>query len=83
MPAAAFESEPQASAAAIVLRELGFNADVYVHGANDFEERARSFFSGNPAPFEAKALLVSNDADEERFLRTVQRHYGVLVRGAA
>jgi signal recognition particle subunit SEC65 len=78
VPAAAFESEPQASAAATTLRELGFTAEVYVHGANDFEERTRSFFSGNPAPFEAKALLVSNDADEERFLRTVQRHYGVL-----
>ena len=60
------------------MRELGFNADVYVKGANDFEERARSFFSGNSTPFEAKAILISSDADQDRFLRTVQRHYGVL-----
>ena len=79
---AAFESEPQASAAATVLRELGFSAHVYVRGANDFEERARAFFAGNPTAFEPNAILVS-DADEERFIRTVQRHYGVLVRGAA
>lgn len=78
MPSAAFESEPQASAAATTLRELGFTADVYVQGANDFEERARSFFSGEPAAFEPKAILVSDDVDEERFLRTVQRHYGIL-----
>lgn len=82
MPAAAFESEPQAWAAATALREMGFNADVHVRGANDFEERTRSLLSGNPTPFEAKALVVSSDVDQERFLRTVQRHYGVLVAGA-
>lgn len=78
MAVAVFESEPQASAAAIALRELGFNADVHVHGANDFEERTRAFFGGKPVPFEPKAILVSDDADEERFLRTVQRHYGIV-----
>ncbi len=79
MPAAVFESEPQASAAAIVLRELGFDSEVVVPGANTYEERARAFFAGNPAPFEPHALLVSDDADDERFLRTVQRHYGIVV----
>ncbi|MBV9720063.1 MAG: hypothetical protein JOZ77_12145 [Candidatus Eremiobacteraeota bacterium] len=81
MPTAAFESEPQASAAAIVLKELGFNSEVFVRGANDFEERTRSFLSGSPTKFEPNAILVSSDADDERFLRTVQRHYGIVVRG--
>ena len=79
MATAVFESEPQASAAAIVLRELGFQAQVVVPGGNDFEERARAFLSGNPAPFQANALLRSDDADSERFLRTVQRHYGMVI----
>lgn len=80
MPTAVFESEPQASAAATVLRDLGFTSEVFIRGANNFEERARAFFAGNPPPFEAKAILVSHDVDEERFVRTVQRHYGVVVR---
>ncbi len=79
MPIAAFESEPQASAAATVLRELGFNSEVIVRGANTFEERTRDFFAGKPAPFEPHALLVSEEADDETFLRTVQRHYGTVV----
>lgn len=80
MATAAFESEPQASAAAIILRELGFNADVYVRDGADFERRAREFFAGNPPAFEPKAILVSDDVDRDRFIRTVQRHYGVVVR---
>jgi hypothetical protein len=79
MPIAAFESEPQASAAANALRELGFNAEVTTSGGADFDERMRRFFAGNPEPFEAHALLNS-DADDERFARTVQRHYGTLIR---
>ena len=59
-----------------MLRELGFNADVYVRGGSDFDERTREFFAGNPPPAQPNALLVSSDADGERFLRTVQRHYG-------
>jgi hypothetical protein len=42
-----------------------------------------AFLSGKPAPFEPKAILISDDVDEERFLRTIQRHYGILVSGAA
>ena len=79
MPIAAFESEPQASAAATVLRELGFDSQVVVRGADTFEERTRSFFEGRPPPFEPHALLVSEEADGDRFLRTVQRHYGVVI----
>lgn len=79
MPAAVFESEPQAEAAATVLRELGFDSDVIVPGANTFEERSRALFAGNPPPFEPHAILVSNDVDDDRFLRTVQRHYGIVV----
>jgi hypothetical protein len=79
--AAAFESEPQASAAATALRELGFDSSVYVRGGSDFETRARDFLTGNTPPFEPNAILVSNDVDDERFLRTVQRHYGIVVRG--
>jgi hypothetical protein len=83
MPLAAFESEPQASAAATALRELGFNAEVIARGANTFEARTRDFFAGKPAPFEPHALLASTDADPERFLRTVQRHYGIVLADAA
>lgn len=82
MRAAVFESEPQASAAATVLRELGFNSEVIVHGANTFEERTRDFLSGKPTPFEPRALLLSGDADDDRFVRTVQRHYGVVLGSA-
>ncbi len=82
MPIAAFESEPQASAAGIVLRELGFDTEIVVRGANMFEERTRAFFSGKTAQFEPHALLVSNDADREPFLRTVQRHYGIVIDDA-
>lgn len=81
MPAAIFESEPQASAAAGILRELGFDSQVVVRGADDYEERARAFLTGNPPPFEPNAVLFSNDADQERFVRTVQRHYGFVVPG--
>lgn len=79
MPIAAFESEPQASAAATVLRELGFDSDVIVRGANTFEERTRDFFGGKSPPFEPHALLISEEADDETFSRTVQRHYGSVV----
>jgi hypothetical protein len=76
---AVFESEPQAAAAATVLRELGFHSEVFTRDANAYEERAREFIAGNPPPFEPNAVLVSSDADEDRFVRTVQRHYGVVV----
>ena len=82
MPVAAVESEPQASAAAVVLRELGFDSEVILRGANTFDERTKDFFGGKSAPFEPHAILISNDADEERFLRTVQRHYGIIVASA-
>lgn len=81
MLAAIFESEPQASAAATILRELGFDSEVVLRGGDDFDDRARAFLTGNPHPFEPNALLTSSDADQERFLRTVQRHYGIVVRG--
>lgn len=80
MATAAFESEPQAAAAATILRELGFNADVYVRDGENFEARTREFFGGNPPAFEPEAILVSADVDRDRFVRTVQRHYGVVVR---
>lgn len=80
MPIAAFESEPQASAAATVLRELGYNAEVVVRGANTFQARTHDFFEGKPPPFEPHAVLVSSDADPDRFLRAVQRHYGIVLR---
>jgi hypothetical protein len=79
VPIAAFESEPQASAAGTVLRELGFDADVIVRGANTFEARTQDFFAGKPAPFEPHAVLVSDAADPGSFVRTVQRHYGIVL----
>ncbi|HEY1882034.1 MAG TPA: hypothetical protein VGG51_03205 [Candidatus Cybelea sp.] len=82
MLAALFENEPQASAAATVLRELGFDSEVILRGANTFEERTRDFFAGKPPSFEPHALLLSANADDERFARTVQRHYGILIENA-
>ena len=80
MPRAAFEDEPQASAAATALRELGFDAEVTTRdGGEDFDERARDFIAGNPPPFEARAFLHSSDADVDRFARLVQRHYGFIL----
>jgi len=79
MPKAAFESEPQADAAATALRELGFNAEVLVRAGPDFDERTREFFAGNTPPFEAHAVLHSTDADDERFARIAQRHYGFIL----
>jgi hypothetical protein len=80
MPAALFENEPQASAAATVLRELGFDSEVILRGANTFDERTRDFFAGKPPAFELHALLLSTDADDERFARTVARHYGIVIQ---
>jgi hypothetical protein len=80
MPTAAFEDEPQATAAAIALRELGFDAEVTSKdSAGDFEERTRAFLSGNTPPFEPHAILHSSDADVDRFARLVQRHYGFIL----
>jgi len=76
---ALFESEPQASAAGINLKELGFDSSVTVREDNTFDERIRDFITGKAAPFEPRALLTSDDADAERFARIVQRHYGILV----
>jgi hypothetical protein len=42
MQAAVFESEPQASAAATTIRELGFNADVVVFYASSGATTVRS-----------------------------------------
>ena len=83
MLAALFENEPQASAAATVLRELGFDSEVILRGANTFfEERTRDFFTGKPPSFEPHALLLSANADDERFARTVQRHYKISIENA-
>jgi hypothetical protein len=79
MPRAAFEDEPQASAAAIALRELGFTAEVTSRSGSDtYDERARSLLTGNPPPFEVHAILTS-DADTDRFVRIVERHHGFPV----
>ena len=81
MPIAVFENEPDASAAAIQLQELGFDSQVILRGANTFDERTKDFFSGKSAPFEPHAMVVSEDADNERFVRTIQRHYGLVMGG--
>lgn len=79
MPRAAFEDEPQASAAAMALRELGFTAEVVTRdGGDGFEERARALLTGNPPAFEIHALL-SSDADIDAFARIAQRHHGMIL----
>lgn len=79
MLTAVFENEPDASAAAIQLRENGFDARVIVAGSDTFDQRTKDFFQGKTAPFVPHAVLVSEDADSERFLRTVQRHFGLIL----
>jgi hypothetical protein len=82
MPRAAFESEPQAEAAAGVLREMGYESRVVVRTSGedgDFAKRTTEFFAGKFAPFEPHALVISDDAEAEPFTRTVQRHYGIVV----
>ena len=79
MPTAAFEDEPQASAAAIALRELGFTAEITTReGDETYDERARGLLTGNAPPFEVHAIL-SSDADVDTLARMAQRHHGFII----
>jgi hypothetical protein len=78
MHIAAFEAEPQAEAAALALRDQGFEAEVILRDGPSFEERTRAFFQGRSQPFKAHALVVTN-AGTEPFTRAVQRHYGTAI----
>lgn len=80
MPVAVFENEPDAEATAVTLRELGFKTEVILPASNTFDERTKDFFQGKEAPFQPHAVVTS-DADSERFVRTVQRHYGTVIGG--
>jgi hypothetical protein len=82
MNIAAFENEPDAEATATVLRENGYDAQVVLKGGEEYEERMHDFFQGKPVAFEAHALVLS-DADDDIFMRNVQRHYGHIIRGEA
>jgi hypothetical protein len=78
MPKAAFEDEPQAAAAAIALRELGFNAEITTAANDDsYDERARALLAGKPPSFKIHSWLESTDADLDGFIRIVQRHHGL------
>jgi hypothetical protein len=80
MPRAAFEDEPQASAAGSALRDLGFSVEITTSAGNDsFEERARGFLAGKVPSFEVHAMLASDDADVDAFARIVQRHHGIII----
>jgi len=83
MRIAAFENEPEASAAATILREQGYNSRVVTRRSEAYEDRLRDFFRGKQRTFEPAALVISDDAEFESFARVAQRHYGFLIRGQA
>jgi hypothetical protein len=78
---AAFESEPEADAAATMLRERGHEAKVVTRDAGAYEESLRDFFKGKPRTYEPRAFVISGDTEYEPFLRAAQRHYGFVIRG--
>ncbi|HEY3675513.1 MAG TPA: hypothetical protein VGK84_05935 [Candidatus Tumulicola sp.] len=80
MLTAVFEHEPDAEAAAIVLRNDGFDAKVTLknQSGENYDDRMRDFFSGREHPFEVHAVLTS-DARSDEFAREVIAHHGHVV----
>ncbi|MGZ3496905.1 MAG: hypothetical protein ACXWNK_16510 [Vulcanimicrobiaceae bacterium] len=77
MPTAYFNAEPDALAAAQVLRDLGFTADVRLCGTEPYDERVKKFFEGQGSIFGTNAV-VESDADAEAFATVITRHHGLL-----
>lgn len=82
MQIAYFDGEPDAQAAAQVLQELGFNAEVHRCTDETYAETVKKFFDGVTGNFERNAV-VESDADPESFETVVMRHHGRVTEGEA
>lgn len=80
MRTAYFTAEPDAWAAAQVLHELGFNAEVQRCGTETYEETVKKFFVGEIGNYEKNAI-VESDADPESFQTVIIRHHGRVAEG--
>jgi hypothetical protein len=81
MLVAYFDGEPDAWAAAHVLGELGFNAEVQRCTDEPYTETVKKFFLGQTDNFEKNAALLSDDADPKSFETVVIRHHGRPAQG--
>lgn len=80
MQLAYFDGEPDASAAASALQDLGFDADVLNANEQQYADDVKRFIMGEVDGFEPKVILRS-DADEDTFETVVRRHYGRVETG--
>ncbi|MBV8582544.1 MAG: hypothetical protein JO160_07690 [Candidatus Eremiobacteraeota bacterium] len=81
MRIAAFENEPEAEAAAIMLEERGYDSKVVTKDESSYEHKVGEFFKGKQRTFDPNALVISGNAEYEPFMRAAQRHYGFVIRG--
>jgi hypothetical protein len=75
MPTAFFDGEPDAKAAAQVLQDLGFTAEVIRCTDEPYAETVKKFYTGEVAGDEKNAL-VKSDADRGAFETVILRHHG-------
>jgi len=80
MRTAYFDAEPDAWAAASVLHELGYNAEVHRVGTETYAENVKKFFEGESSGFETNAI-VESDAEPEAFEQVIIRHHGRPAQG--
>lgn len=75
-----FDGEPDAWAAAQVLHELGFKAEVHRVGTETYKETVKKFFLGETGNYETNAI-VESDADPKSFETVIIRHHGRVAQG--
>ena len=83
MRIAAFENEPEAEAAAVMLKERGYDSRVVTRDDEAYEEQLRDFFKGRERTYEPHAFVIADEVEYEPFMRAAQRHYGFVIRGEA
>jgi hypothetical protein len=81
MPIAYFEDEPDAEAAASMLKELGFTATVHSCTTEKYSDMVKKFFRGEIGLYEKDAVLESDDAAPDSFETIVIRHHGRPAQG--
>jgi hypothetical protein len=81
MRIAAFETEPEAAATAVMLRERGYDSKVVVRDEQAYGEALKQFFAGKPHTYQPHAFVISESADFEPFMRAANRHYGFVILG--